>query len=94
VGGEETFFARSLCSFVSFQSGRTILHVAVLHGKANIIKFLYAKSAEIGNLLDLDAQDEDGNTPLILACTSRELQCVETLCYLKADIAIVNKVTC
>ena len=69
------------------EGGTTPLHDAVYGdwGNATATKFL------IDHCANTDAIDDEGNTPLILACDRGELPCVELLLGARADRRIVAK---
>lgn len=67
------------------ENGWNALQTASYNGNINIIEYLIANGANI------NAQDKNGNTPLILACLNKQKDAAELLISLKADLTIINK---
>ncbi|KAJ2931455.1 hypothetical protein H1R20_g5590, partial [Candolleomyces eurysporus] len=85
------------CVSLQDTEGRTALHLAVLHSFESLIKILLEHGA------DVNSQDEEGNTPLLIACGSRvsyskddsirslPLQIVQILLQNGADPSVKNR---
>jgi ankyrin repeat protein len=65
---------------------RTLLHVSAASGNAIITEHL------IKSLCIIDAMDEDGNTPLLLAVYFRHFEVVKLLMNAGADVCIANSI--
>ncbi|KAJ2931521.1 hypothetical protein H1R20_g5586, partial [Candolleomyces eurysporus] len=85
------------CVSLQDTEGRTALHLAVLHGYEASVKILLEHGA------DVNCQDRQGNTPLLIACGSRAsyskddsirslpLRIVQLLLQHGADISVKNR---
>ncbi|KAI0435499.1 ankyrin repeat-containing domain protein [Xylaria telfairii] len=73
--------------------GRTVLHIAVTHGKSEkaVDVLLKPKPWCQQSVLNPNLQDQDGNTPLLLAVKHRKLSIVKSLLQFGADAEIKNK---
>ena len=62
------------------QDGRPLILEAAIRGQGDAIRQLIATGA------DIEARDEDGNTPLALAASGGQLSAVDTLLSANAEI--------
>ncbi|MDR1236023.1 MAG: ankyrin repeat domain-containing protein [Holosporaceae bacterium] len=68
-----------------YNFGRTLLHRAVIAGRTDVVNTLLGMEA------DVDARDDDENTPIHYAAASGNLKMIEILREGGADIGIHNK---
>ncbi len=63
--------------------GRTVLHAAAIGGEVNILRHIINK-----RVLNINVEDEDGTSPLILATKLNHAPFVEELCEQGADVTL------
>ncbi|BFI15409.1 hypothetical protein MPTK1_5g12230 [Marchantia polymorpha subsp. ruderalis] len=74
---------RAACSH---EDGRNCLHIAASHGRAEVIQTLVGYRG----LLDIDSQDRQGNTALILAAESGHTAAFQMLVQSGANVFLLN----
>ena len=80
-----TTTGKRMCNCDAHDDGeRHVLHVAANRGDADMVSLLLRASAEV------DVKDEDGNTPLLLACRAEHLELAQVLCDKGADASAAN----
>ncbi|KAL6254433.1 hypothetical protein P5V15_014482 [Pogonomyrmex californicus] len=67
-------------------NGRTVLHIAALHGHEGVIDLLVRANA------DVNAQDSSGSTPLREAVKHGNLDMVKCIIHLGADISLIDNI--
>ncbi|XP_048869974.1 protein phosphatase 1 regulatory subunit 27b [Brienomyrus brachyistius] len=76
---------KKICLGTIFQSGMCALHEAVLSGNLECVKLLVKYGA------DIQQEDEEGWTPLHMACSDSYPHIAKYLLSLGADAKVVNK---
>lgn len=69
----------------------TILHTAVVHSGAEVVRLLLEKLSKVKGLDLLEAKDRLGNTPIMYAVIRNHLQIVEALAKSGADVNCYNR---
>lgn len=69
------------------QQGQTLFHMAAHVGNIEVLKTLHSRD-DLKSMLDLS--DNDGHSPLFIACVAGQSEAVQTLLQLGADPSTVS----
>ncbi len=72
-------------STIKSDSNQTLLHQAAMYSEASSVTLLVNRGAKI------NAQDNNGDTPLMLAALNGKLENIDVLIAAKADVSLLNK---
>ncbi|KAL2941956.1 Ankyrin repeat-containing protein P16F5.05c [Bienertia sinuspersici] len=84
----DDFVTLSLCNYLSAVSSPSLfyaaLHMAAANGHHGIVEYLISKG------VDLNASNEQNNTPLHWACLNGHIEVVKTLILAGANVSALN----
>ena len=68
------------------EGGDLLLHIACRWGDVDIVRYLVCEQQ-----CDVNAQNEDGDSPLLIACCNKVLDIIKTLLQQRSDTTVQNK---